>query len=68
MIACQARTQSDGSHHCAACRLAWDRDDEAPPCPRVESPSIVPGFEKNWSKAVIFAGYTLANVGLIVAL
>lgn len=42
MIACQARTQSDGSYHCAACRLAWDRDDEAPPCPRVAAPSIVP--------------------------
>lgn len=39
---CQARAQSDGSHRCVACRLAWDRDDEAPPCPRVVAPSIVP--------------------------
>lgn len=40
---CQARAQSDGSHHCVACRIAWDRDDEAPPCPRsIQAPSIVP--------------------------
>lgn len=32
-MTCQARTTQDG-HACQRCRLAWDRDDEAPPCPR----------------------------------
>lgn len=37
--ACQATsTQWGGS--CARCRICWDRDDEAPPCPR-QCPPVV---------------------------
>lgn len=38
---CQARKTADGQMRCAACRLAWDYGD-APPCPRVQAPPIVP--------------------------
>lgn len=31
--ACNHRTDSQG-HYCTECRARWDRDDEAPPCPR----------------------------------
>lgn len=30
---CQARPTQDG-YRCAKCRICWDRDDEAPMCPR----------------------------------
>ena len=30
---CQARQTQDG-HACARCGIRWDRDDDAPPCPR----------------------------------
>lgn len=29
---CQAHRQIDGSWHCPRCHLAWDADEEAPPC------------------------------------
>lgn len=41
-MTCQARPTRDGSR-CAACNIQWDRDDEAPPCPRtVASPPTAP--------------------------
>lgn len=32
-MTCQARPTQDG-HACARCGIRWDRDDDAPPCPR----------------------------------
>jgi hypothetical protein len=29
---CQAHRQIDGTWHCPRCHLAWDADEEAPPC------------------------------------
>jgi hypothetical protein len=32
-MTCPIRSTQDG-YRCAACNRRWDRDDEAPPCPR----------------------------------
>lgn len=40
MTTCQARSTQDG-YRCDRCRVSWDRDDSAPPCP-IESPPLQP--------------------------
>jgi hypothetical protein len=43
-MTCQARPTREGTE-CARCRIRWDRDDVAPPCPLIvlEAP-LVPDF------------------------
>lgn len=37
-MTCRHRTDSQG-HYCADCQARWDRDDQAPPCPK-ETPLV----------------------------